>query len=80
VKVDREQVVKGSGKVECHSGHTYAGRPTALYWEELRLEVDEVLNSWHAPDGIRYRVVTTDGRVFELSYDQIEDEWDIHLR
>jgi hypothetical protein len=35
--------------------------------------------SWRQPGGRRFRVRTDDGRVFELFYGELYDEWRIHL-
>jgi hypothetical protein len=65
--------------VECHSGYTYAERPTALRWKGKRLAIEAVEQSWSVPGGRRFRVRTEDGRVFELFYGELYDEWRIHL-
>ena len=65
--------------VECHSGYTYAERPTALRWEGQRLTIEAVEQAWRVPGGRRFRVRTEDGRVFELFYGELYDEWRIHL-
>lgn len=67
-------------RVECRSGATYAERPTALYWEQDRLEVEEILAQWRTPGGRVFRVLATDGRVFELSYEEAADRWLIEPR
>ncbi len=66
-------------RVECHSGHTYADRPTALHWEGERLAIAEVEGRWRVPGGSRFRVRVEDGRVFDLFYSEIDDEWRVHL-
>jgi hypothetical protein len=66
-------------RVECHSGYTYGERPTALHWEGDRLEIETVEASWRIPGGRRFRVRTVDGRVFELFYGELYDEWRVHL-
>jgi hypothetical protein len=65
--------------VECHSGFAYGERPIAFQWEGRRVEVAEVEASWRIPGGRRFRVRTRDGRVFELFYGELYDEWRIHL-
>jgi len=65
--------------VECHSGYTYAERPTAFRWEGKRLTIEAVEQAWRVPGGRRFRVRTEDGRVFELFYGELYDEWRIHL-
>jgi hypothetical protein len=64
--------------VECHSGYTYAERPIALQWEGERLEIEEIEAQWRIPGGRRFRVRVIDGRVFELFYGELYDEWRIH--
>lgn len=64
--------------VECHSGYTYAERPTALNWEGARLTIDEIEAQWRIPGGRRFRVRTQDGRCFELFYGELYAEWRIH--
>jgi putative sterol carrier protein len=63
--------------VECHSGFTYADRPLALTWEGRRLEITQILAEWRTPEKNNFRVRTTEGRVFELAYNQSIDEWQI---
>ena len=64
--------------VECHSGYEYAERPTAVWWEDERLEVAEVEATWRISGGKKFRVRVVDGRVFELLYVELYDEWRIH--
>ncbi len=63
--------------VECHSGYRYAVRPVALHWEGERLQVAELLGRWRIPEGIWFRVVATDDRVFDLRYDEAGGRWQI---
>ncbi len=44
-----------------------------------RLEVAEVEAAWRIPGGRCFRVRVQDGRVFELFYGELYDEWRIHL-
>ena len=64
--------------VECHSSFEYAERPTALYWQEQKLEIVKIEASWRIPGGRRFRVRTIDGQIFELFYGELYDEWRIH--
>ena len=63
--------------VECYSGHDYAERPVAFYWQAQRLEVDKITGLWRLPDGRCFRVQVADGRCFELCYDIAQDEWQV---
>ena len=62
-------------RVECYSGHEYAERPLAFFWEGRRYEVCKVLQSAMTPDGKTFRVEVGDGKVFSLSYYQQQDRW-----
>jgi hypothetical protein len=63
--------------VECHSGYTYGERPIALHWQGQRLLVETIEARWRTPSGPAFRVRTEDGQVFELSYRELSDEWQI---
>ncbi len=67
-----------SNIVECHSGFAYAEKPVALTWEGQRLEITGILGEWRLPGGRRFRVKTSGGQIFELSYEELNDEWHIH--
>ena len=64
--------------VECHSEYEYAQRPSALHWEGQRLEISAIQVEWRIPGGHNFRVLTTDGRRFELFYGELYDEWRIN--
>ncbi len=68
-----------SPAVECRSDTTYAQRPVAVTWEGRRREVAEVLAEWRTPAGKHFRVRAADGTVFELTYVEALDEWQIRL-
>jgi hypothetical protein len=53
--------------VECHSGSSYADRPTALTWQGERLIIAEILSQGRTPQGKWFRVLTEAGQLFELS-------------
>jgi hypothetical protein len=63
--------------VECHSGFTYADKPVALTWEGRRLEIFEITAQWRSPDERHFRVRTSNGQEFELSYREADNEWQI---
>jgi hypothetical protein len=41
------------------------------------LEIAAIEAAWRIPGGRRFRVRTADGRVFELFYGELYDEWRI---
>lgn len=72
-------MTEASELVECHSGYAYADRPIALRWEGNRLEIEEIEARWRIPGGLRFRVRVLDGRVFDLFYGELYDEWRISI-
>ena len=64
-------------RVECRSDSEYAELPIALYWQELRLEIAEILARWRTPAGKCFRVRTADDQIFELIYNEISADWQI---
>jgi hypothetical protein len=63
--------------VECRSDSEYAERPIALHWQEQRLEIVEILSRWRSPAGKYFRVRTVDNQIFELTYNETADRWQI---
>ena len=62
--------------VECLSSASYPGEPIALTWDGQRRLISAVLGRWRTPDGIGFRVRTSEGLVFDLIYDTA-DCWHI---
>ena len=61
--------------VECRSDSTFAERPLSLLWEGARYEIAEIVSRWRGPSEKGFRVKTTDGKAFDLTYREIPDEW-----
>lgn len=55
----------------------YAEYPTAFTFEGQRLEVEHILRRWREPKGKGFRVTTSDHQVFQLIYDEAEDNWQV---
>lgn len=63
--------------VECRSDTEYADRPLSLLWDGRRHEIAEILSRWRGPGEKGFRVKTTDGFAFELTYREISDDWHV---
>ena len=63
--------------VECHSETEYCQRPIAIWWQDERLIISQILQEARVPDGKYFRVYTTDGKIFELFYKESLDQWKI---
>jgi len=69
----------GDELVECHSGYEYAERPVALRWQDERLAIKQIEGEWRILGGKRFQVQTVDDRIFELIYQEPDDEWFVKL-
>jgi hypothetical protein len=65
--------------VESRSDLNFADTPLAFYWEGQRLKVESILARWLAPQGRGFRVKAGGSQVYELFYDEVEEEWHIHV-
>jgi len=61
--------------VECRSDSTFAERPLSLTWQGYKYEIAEIISRWRGPAEKGFRVKTTDGQAFEITYREIPDEW-----
>ena len=63
--------------VECRSDSEYAERPLSLTWQGHSYEIAEIVARWRGPSERGFRVKTTDGLAFDLTYRELPDEWHI---
>ena len=63
--------------VECRSDSTFAERPLSVIWLGRRYEVADIIARWRGPEEKGFRVTTTDSQVFEITYREIPDEWNV---
>ncbi len=61
--------------VECRSDTEYAERPLSLMWQGRRYEIAEILARWHGPGEKGFHVKTANGLAFELTYQELSDDW-----
>ncbi|MCD6390588.1 MAG: hypothetical protein J7L92_01125 [Dehalococcoidia bacterium] len=71
--VCREQDVEI--KVKCYSGYVYAEEPRSFIWQEKELKINSVEKAWQEPDKRLFKVITRDGKLFELCYNETTDRW-----
>jgi len=62
-------------KVNCYSIYIYAEEPLSLVWQEEELVIKSVEKAWQEPAKRLFGVVTEDGKLFELSYNEADDHW-----
>ena len=61
--------------VECRSDSTFAERPLSLVWDGNQYEIAEIVSRWRGPAEKGFRVKTTNGQAFDLTYRELPDEW-----
>ncbi|MCA2000336.1 MAG: hypothetical protein LDL51_00575 [Chloroflexi bacterium] len=64
--------------VECRSDAEYAERPLSLLWEGYRHEIAEIIARWRGPGEKGFRVKTANGMAFEITYQELSDDWRVH--
>jgi hypothetical protein len=62
-------------EVKCYSGYLYAEEPRSFVWEQNEYGIKSIEKAWQEPGSRLFRVVTEDGRIFELCYNQAFDRW-----
>jgi hypothetical protein len=61
--------------VECHSGYTYAERPSAITSAGKRYIITNIIRQDKTPLGRMFYVLTADGREWRLLYNEESDRW-----
>jgi hypothetical protein len=62
-------------RVTCRSDTQYPERPTSFYYEGQQLVIQSILARWRTHHGLHFRVLSTTDRLFELIYNEGEDQW-----
>lgn len=62
-------------KVKCYSGYKYPQKPKSFSWQDREYEVSSIEKEWQEPGKKFFKVRTEDERLFELCYNQVEDQW-----
>jgi hypothetical protein len=64
-------------KVSCYSGQTYAERPKSFTWRGGVYEIIGIEKAWREPGRCCFRVGTSDNKVFELCYNEVQHQWSL---
>jgi len=63
--------------VRCYSGQAYAERPLSFTWEGAEYEVAEIEKEWRGVGTKNFRVKTKDNKLFQLCYNESQDQWSL---
>jgi len=62
-------------QVKCYSGYTYPQEPRSFTWQEKDSRVERIEKAWQEPGKRLFKVITEDGKSFELCYHQTNEQW-----
>ncbi len=62
-------------QVKCYSGYIYAQEPQSFIWQGIAYSVKEIEKAWQEPGKRLFKAVTDDGKLFELCYNETDDQW-----
>jgi hypothetical protein len=63
--------------VRCYSGQSYAERPKSFTWQDKEYEVAEIEKEWRGEGTRNFRVRTKDNKLFQLCYNESQDQWSL---
>ena len=66
-------------RVDCYSGYRGEEIPRHVYFDGRCVEVNEVLDSWLAPDHRYFKVLAADKAVYIIRHDISEDAWELTM-
>jgi len=70
---------KTSDSVRCHSGYTYAQRPVSCTYDGRDYTVEKIIAESRLPEGRQFLVQISDGKFFDLIYNQVDDQWQVRI-
>lgn len=63
--------------VRCYSGYKAAERPVSFRVHRDELKVVRIVESWHEPDHLCFRVRASDGASYILRHHRYQDFWEV---
>ena len=62
-------------EVKCYSSYTYAQEPRSFTWQGEELKIKEIENAWREPSKRLFKIITEQGKLFELCYNEAIGQW-----
>jgi hypothetical protein len=66
-------------RVECYAGHRGGEAPRRFFLGERKVEVEEIVDRWLAPEHRYFKVRGDDGGIYILRHDMPADKWEMTL-
>jgi hypothetical protein len=62
-------------EVKCYSSYTYAQEPRSFTWQGEEIKIREIENAWQEPGERLFKIITEQGKLFKLCYNDKLDRW-----
>ena len=66
-------------KVNCYAGYRGEQEPREFFLDERAVQVVEILDRWTAPDHRYFKCRGSDGDIYILRRDEIQDRWELTM-
>lgn len=66
-------------RVECYAGYRGDEAPARLFLGMRRVDVQEVVDRWLAPDHAYFKVRAEDGSTYIVRHDTVADRWELTM-
>jgi hypothetical protein len=66
-------------QVECYAGYKADERPVRFRLGDRTLDVQSVVDQWHSPSEVYFRVIAGDGNTYILCHDEGQDIWTLQV-
>jgi hypothetical protein len=63
--------------VECYAGYQGEETPRAFALGDRRVQVQEVIDRWLAPDHRYFKVRGADDHIYIIRHDRLDDRWEL---
>jgi hypothetical protein len=64
---------------ECYAGHKGEETPRAFTLGDRRVVIEDVIDSWLAPDHRYFKVKGDDGHLYIIRHDTAADRWELTM-
>ena len=73
--------------VKCYLGYKSNEYPVRFYWDNIRFEIEEILDRWYQhdrnpqfPAANYFKIRTTDQKVYILKHETESDKWFLWIK
>ena len=74
-------------KVECHAGYKVSEYPRRFFWDDIRFEIEEILDRWYQgdlnpefPPANYFKVRASNQKIYILKHETETDRWFLWIK